>query len=294
LVYVSLATPALTQNILSPAPQTGTIIGTVAAVDDSAIPGATVVLDGPSPSDHRTVEANENGLFELDRGSPATPYHITISAKSFANWTSPTIILKPGQFLNLANIKLQIEVAVTTVAAVSREQIATEQVADEEKQHVLGFIPNYYAVYDHNAVPLTAKLKFRLAVKTSLNPITFAGSALVAATDQAADTPDYQQGAKGYGQRFGANYANGLTDIMIGGAILPSLLHQDPRYFYQGTGTTKSRMIHALRTPFVCKGTGAGSRTIRPWAAIWPQAPSRTPIIPSRIAAPGWSSGPSL
>ncbi len=62
------------------------------------------------------------------------------------------------------------------------------------------------------------------------------------------------QGAKGFGQRLGANYANGLTDIMIGGAILPSILHQDPRYFYQGTGTKKSRALHALSTRFICKG----------------------------------------
>jgi hypothetical protein len=41
---------------------------------------------------------------------------------------------------------------------------------------------------------------------------------------------------------------------MIGGAILPSLLHQDPRYFYQGTGTKKSRALHALSNSFVCKG----------------------------------------
>jgi hypothetical protein len=59
---------------------------------------------------------------------------------------------------------------------------------------------------------------------------------------------------KGYGQRFGAAYANEFTDIMIGGAILPSLLHQDPRYFYQGTGTKKSRALHAISAPFICKG----------------------------------------
>jgi hypothetical protein len=41
---------------------------------------------------------------------------------------------------------------------------------------------------------------------------------------------------------------------MIGGAVLPSILHQDPRYFYQGTGTNRSRTWHALRNPFICKG----------------------------------------
>jgi len=72
--------------------------------------------------------------------------------------------------------------------------------------------------------------------------------------NQAGNTPDYRQGWKGYGERFGAAYADGFSDIMLGGAILPSLLHQDPRYYYQGTGTDKSRALHALSSPFVCRG----------------------------------------
>jgi hypothetical protein len=156
--------------------------------------------------------------------------------------------------LELANIRLRIATVVTTVDAVSTEEFAREQIEAEEKQRVLGFIPNFYVVYDRNVVPITPKLKFRLALKTSTDPITFLGAVFVSGVYQAADTPDYGQGAKGYGQRLGANYANGLTDIMIGGAILPSILHQDPRYFYQGTGTKKSRTLHALSTPFICKG----------------------------------------
>src|SRR4029077_4109743 len=53
---------------------------------------------------------------------------------------------------------------------------------------------------------------------------------------------------------FGAAAADGFSDIMLGGAILPSLLHQDPRYYYQGTGTNKSRTLHALSSPFICRG----------------------------------------
>lgn len=66
--------------------------------------------------------------------------------------------------------------------------------------------------------------------------------------------PGIRRVRRGYGQRLGANYTTGFTDIMIGGAILPSVLHQDPRYFYQGTGTTKSRVLHALSSPFICRG----------------------------------------
>jgi hypothetical protein len=41
---------------------------------------------------------------------------------------------------------------------------------------------------------------------------------------------------------------------MIGGALLPSLLHQDPRYFYKGTGSVTSRALYAISTVVICKG----------------------------------------
>jgi hypothetical protein len=133
-------------------------------------------------------------------------------------------------------------------------EVATEQVQVEETQRVFGFIPNFYVVYEPDPVPLTAKLKFRLALKVATDPVTAAGVAFLSGTQQAGDTPNYGQGAVGFGKRFGANAADGFSDIMIGGAILPSLLHQDPRYFYQGTGTKASRFRHAVFHPFVCSG----------------------------------------
>src|ERR1700761_4794776 len=245
---------AAAQEITAPEPQTGTIIGTVTDVRDDIVPNASVVLQGPDSSDQRSVMANDDGFFQLSNVRPGVPYHVMVSNTGFANWTSPEITITPGQYMELKSVKLKIAVSVTTVAVVpDSKEIATQQVQVEEQQRVLGFIPNFYVVYDQNAVPLTTKLKFQLALHTMTDPVTIAGNVFIAAIDQAADTPSYQQGWKGYGQRFGANYANGLTDIMIGGGGLPSLLHQDPRYFYQGTGTTKSRMIHALSSAFICK-----------------------------------------
>jgi len=248
------ATAAVAQQSSAPDPQTGTIFGTVTDVNGDAVPAATVVLEGPSPSDRRTVTTNENGLFQLNNLNPAIPYHVAVTTNGFAEWTSREIILTPSQVLYLTDVNLQIATVVTTVFAVSSEELAVEQVRAEETQRVLGVIPNFYVVYDHNAAPLTTKLKFKLALRTSVDPVTFFGSAVLAGIDQAADTPSYVQGAKGYGERLGANYADGFSDILIGGAVLPSLLHQDPRYFYQGTGTKKSRILHALSSPFVCKG----------------------------------------
>ena len=75
-----------------------------------------------------------------------------------------------------------------------------------------------------------------------------------AAIYQAAGYPSYGQGVAGYGKRLGATFAGGYSNILLGDAVLPSLLHQDPRYFYQGTGTTKSRLLHAMSTPFIARG----------------------------------------
>jgi hypothetical protein len=142
----------------------------------------------------------------------------------------------------------------TAVTVVPSEELATQQVKAEEEQRIAGIVPNFYVVYDQNPAPLTAKLKFHLAAKFLTDPVTTAGFLLNASIYQAAGYPSYGQGAKGFGQRLGATFAGGYTNIFVGDAILPSLLHQDPRYRYQGTGTTKSRLLHALSSPFVIRG----------------------------------------
>lgn len=244
----------------APKPQPGIIVGTVVDVNDDSVPGATVVLQGPSLTNPRTVVSNNNGFFEFNDLEPSNPYHVTISAEGFATWTSPDVTPQPGQYVILTVSKLRIAQAVTRVTVgYSAEEVATEQVKIEEQQRVLGFIPNFYVSYDPNAVPLTTKLKFKLAAKVAFDPITFIGVGIVAASEQAGDNPNYQQGAKGYAERYGAAYTNGFTDIMIGGAILPSLLHQDPRYFYKGKGTNKSRVLYAITRPFVTRGDNGKS-----------------------------------
>jgi hypothetical protein len=242
--------------------ETGSMSGTVSDAYGDVIPGAVVTLNGLLPADRRQVLANDTGGFAFNNLRGNTPYRVTISAKGFVTWTSAEVILTPGQYVLLKGIELKIEGEQTSVTVYgSTEHIAVEQVHIEEQQRVFGLIPNFYVVYDSkNAVPLTTKLKFRLAMRVSVDPISIAGITSMAAIKQAANTPDFVQGAKGYGQRFGVEAADGFSDIMIGGAILPTLLHQDPRYFYQGTGTTRSRLRHALFSPFICRGDNGRSQ----------------------------------
>lgn len=250
---------ALGQEVPAPQPQLqqskgATIIGTAVDVQHDAIPNAQVELSGPTPADHATAATNDHGFFTFTNLRPAVAYRLTITAKGFANWTSPEITLEAGKQRDLGDLPLQIAVVQTTVTAVSEEQIATQEVHVEEKQRVLGVFPNFYVTYSQNPVPLTTRLKYQLALRSLIDPVTFASTALFAGFDQAGDTPDYQQGAVGYMQRFGAGYADGATSVMIGGAILPSLLHQDPRYYFQGTGSIASRMRHAAAYSVLCKG----------------------------------------
>ncbi len=270
IVCLSVANTAIAQDIASlelqpgsagstaiaaPEAQPASVSGTVVDVNDDIVPGATVVLEGAVPEDRRTAVANDNAFYQFNELKPGSMYHVTISANGFVNWRSSAIIPNPGQFIFMTGSKLGIAGGTTSVTVYSSpEQIAVEQVKLEEQQRVFGIIPNFYVVYNPNPAPLTTKLKFSLALKASTDPVTFMGIAILAASNQASSRLDYVQGAKGYGQRLGAGYADAFTDIMLGGAILPSLLHQDPRYYYRGTGTKRSRALHALSSPFVCKG----------------------------------------
>jgi hypothetical protein len=259
MFLAALATSMCGQTFAAPTPQTAHIVGTVSDTNGDIIPGATVSIEASSRKT-QSVVVNDRGFFEIDHVIAGIPYRLTASAKGFADWRSSTISLSSGQFDILNGIKLTILGVETSVTvAASREELATEQVKIEEHQRVLGFIPNFYVSYDKNAVPLTARLKFELALKVAVDPVTFAGTSFLAATNQAAHYPDYVEGMKGYGQRFVAVYTNDLTDIMVGGAILPSILHQDPRFFYQGTGTTRSRLVHALSSPIICRGDNGRS-----------------------------------
>jgi hypothetical protein len=257
LIFSVLASAQNNQAAL----RTATVMGTAADVNGDPIPNATVVLKEVETDDPRTVVTTENGMFEFHDVTPGFPYQLSISAKDFAAWTSTPIVLNPDQFKIVTGIQLRIVTEHTTVDVhYDPVEVATEQFKAEEKQRVFGIIPNFYVSYENDPAPLTSKMKFKLALKVSTDPVTAAGSLLVASAKQAGDTPDYGQGWGAYGKRLGAVAADGFSDIMIGGAILPSLLHQDPRYFYQGTGSTASRMRHAVFSPFVARGDNGRSQ----------------------------------
>ena len=251
---MAVSTQCAAQTNTAADPKPGTIVGTVIDVNGDTVPGATVLLRGLDANNGRTLVTSESGFFSFQDVNSGIPNQINVTAKDFADWTSPNITLEPGQYKIVGGIQMRIaaehsEVQVTYDPA----QAALEEFQTQIHQRVLGIIPNFYVAYDQNAAPLTAKMKFKLALRVSMDPVTATGVFLVSGAKQAGDSPKYGQGWDAYAKRVGATAVDGFSDIIIGGAILPSLLHQDPRYFYQGTGSTGSRIRHAMFSPFVAR-----------------------------------------
>jgi hypothetical protein len=256
---VILIAPVPAQSAEAANTKTGRILGTVVDTSDDPIPGATVLLQGPT-SDRFTVITKDDGAFVFEQAPAGIAYQVTVTAEGFAEWNS-SITVEPGQDKTLSDIKLRILAVQRAVnVSYSSKEVAAQQLKAEEQQRVLRFIPNIYVTYDPHPEPLTTKMKFHLAYKGLTHPSFFILEAAWAGVQQAANTPDWPQNAKGYGERFGANLAGGATEGLFSNAILPSLLHQDPRYFYQGSGTKASRAWHAFLAPFVCKGDNGRSQ----------------------------------
>jgi Carboxypeptidase regulatory-like domain len=231
----------------------GNISGTVVVQTGAAAADAKVRLtrEGQPPQE---VLSGDNGQFSFANVPPG-PFHLTVSAPDFATHEFDGT-LGPGQALIVPEIMLSVETEVTEVRVeMTQVEVAQEEIKEQEKQRVLGFIPNFYVTYLPDPAPLIPRQKFQLAWRSVIDPFTFLGVAFFAGLEQAADDHGgYGQGAAGYARRFGAAYGNVFFSTFIGSALLPSIFKQDPRYFYKGTGSIKSRTLYALANPVICKG----------------------------------------
>jgi hypothetical protein len=136
----------------------------------------------------------------------------------------------------------------------SQQDQAAEDLKREEKQRILGIMPDFNMMNNAQAPPLSPKQKFHLFWKSSTDPYVFFVSAFVAGYGQAQDSnPGYGQGVQGYFKRFGASYADTFDGNLWGNAILPVWWHEDPRYFRKGTGSARSRIVHAALSTVWCR-----------------------------------------
>jgi len=232
----------------------GTLSGTVVDQSGAVLSGARVKYTAENRSQGHEVLSGTDGEFFFPSVPPGT-FSLTVTSNGFAPKTvsgtvhAGEVEVFPLIALNVADSYTEVQVGLSQV------EVAQEQMKLQEQQRVLGIIPNFYVSYIPNAAPLDAKQKFHLAFRTMIDPFTIAIVAGTAGIQQAQDHFwQYGQGASGYGKRFGADYADTVNGTLIGAAILPAILHQDPRYFYKGTGSKLSRFGYALANAVICKG----------------------------------------
>ena len=230
---------------------TGTITGIITDVTGALIAGAKVTLQTGNTT--RSTVSLSDGSFALDN-IPAGSFTITAAMTGF-NASSVTGTLSAGQTYDVPSLSMKMAEVDVSVNALSQKQLAQLQVHAEEQQRVLGVLPNFFVAYDWKAVPLTPKQKFSLVAANLRDPINILIAAAASGVQQATNEfPGYEQGAEGYAKRFGANYANLAVGSTLGGGVYAVLFHQDPRYFYKGTGSVRSRLLYSLSSSVICRG----------------------------------------
>lgn len=231
----------------------GTVSGLVLDVQGALISGAHITLLSPGAPSQETT-SGPDGAFSFQH-VPSGPFTLSVAFPGFQE-TSATGKLRTGQSYAITPFALRpaLSLVVDAVSS-SPEELAEAQLRMEETQRLVGILPNFFVSYNWNAPPLTAKQKFRLAAKNASDPGNLLLVGTVAGVQQASDAfSGYGQGAQGYGKRYGADLGNLVIGTFVGGAILPSLFHQDPRYFYKGTGTIRSRALYAISSAVICRG----------------------------------------
>jgi hypothetical protein len=258
----STAQPAVPLSIpgsvlpAAPQGQTGSISATVTDTDGASIPGARVTLTHDLLTGTKTVLTDKEGWFSFTGVAPGN-FKLTVTASGFQDQTVSGS-LKPGSEQTLPEVALHVAASASDImVTLTPAEEAEMDVKAEETQHVAFLLPNFYITYNWHAPPLSTRQKYELAMRSTIDP---GGNILNAATAgfyQAFNIlPGYGEGAKGYAKRFGAVSADADIGLFLGGAVFPSLFHQDPRYFYMGKarGTLRRRALHAIASAVICRG----------------------------------------
>jgi hypothetical protein len=194
-------------------------------------------------------------LDEQEIAQNATP-SVTPDVSQKAIQSPPAGDSAPGAVSPVSSA--QPAVAPQTAQEKDKREKAEQQLKEQEQQRVLGIVPSFNVSYRSDAVSLTGWQKIRLAFRSSIDPVTFGAAFLIAGYHEADNDVGFGWGPKGYAQRVGAAYLDTFDSNMVGNGILPALLHQDPRYFRMGHGSTTHRLLYATAAAFVCKHDNTG------------------------------------
>lgn len=235
-----------------PASGSASLAGMVKDIGGTPVGEATLTLTGPGGFERKAV-SDDDGNFRID-ALPAGTFTLTLTSEGLQALTL-SVTLEAGEQKALSDIGMRLATANFQVDAISQVELANQQIKQEETQRLLGLIPNFYVTYDHHAVALTTRQKYKLAARSLIDPVNLAITAGIAGEEYLQNTyAGYGRGPAGYGKRLGAGMAGSTIGTMLGGAVFPAWFRQDPRYFYKGAGSVWSRTGYALSTAVIAKG----------------------------------------
>jgi len=141
-----------------------------------------------------------------------------------------------------------------------QKDLRRQQETGTSKDRLFYALPNFLTVETPNVPPLTTKQKFGVVTRSSFDYVEIPWYAFISGISQAENSePGYGQGAAGYGKRFGTAFADGTIENYMTGAVLPSLLRQDPRYYQLGKGGFWHRTGYAMGRIFITR-SDSGSK----------------------------------
>jgi hypothetical protein len=235
---------------------TAGMTGEVTDTSGALVPGATVTVtwDAAYPGRKEiSTQTDFDGDFAF-HGLPAGSFSLKVTAAGMQSGAAKGS-LSAGQLLELPTIELRVASQDTQVnVSFTQEELGVAEVQAEEKQRVLGVLPNFGIAYDWNAPAMSTKQKYDVAWKEVIDPVSMGIVAGIAGVQQATNSlRGYGPGWGGYGQRFAANLGNELFGEFLTTAVLPQVFHQDPRYFWKGSGTTRARVFYAISAVVICR-----------------------------------------
>ena len=138
------------------------------------------------------------------------------------------------------------------IAAASEASALPPPSMEADADRMFGLLPNHATVEGNRRVaPISAQVMFESTAKNTFDPVVFSFAALTTATGQG--------GAGSYGERYARTFADTTIGNFMTSAVMPSLLHQDPRYYQRGSGSIASRAMYAVSRTVITRDSG-GSR----------------------------------
>ncbi len=252
LAAVAPAQQAATLPDAPPASGNASLAGMVKDIGGTPVGEAVLLLTGPGGFERKTV-SDDDGNFRID-ALPAGTFTLAVTSEGLSTLTL-SVALEADEQKVLPDMAMRVAATNFQVDAISQVELANLQIKQEETQRLLGIIPNFYVTYDHNAVPLSTRQKYKLAARSLIDPVNLGITAGIAGEEYVQNTyAGYGRGPAGYGKRLGAGMAGSTIGTMLGGAVFPAWFRQDPRYFYKGTGSVWNRTGYALSTAVIAKG----------------------------------------